>query len=263
MNLDATTLIQLADAFGLTTLERQEFFAAANSVEDSAIVLPTQKPESVRRELLDVLQQLQHPALLHDPFYDIIGINALATRFYHISNQWLTAAPHQVGRFNLLTLLFAAESPFRMSLPQVWSKVALFAIHQFRLMSLRYRHTSYFKQLFATLCRYPAFHTLWAETQYHPHDFYSHLKTYMYDHPEFHQVHYTVTKTVTLTNAGQLYLSVLAPNSPLTAACFTRLAQQTERAVYALAEWPKLLLPSEDDDPAFAEAWLAIGNIAT
>lgn len=263
VNLDATTLIQLADAFGLTTLERQEFFAAATSVDDSAIVLPTQKPDAVRCELLDVLQQLQLPALLHDAFYDIIAINSLASRFHQIDVASLTASSHQVGSSNLLALIFAPQSPFRSTMQHAWSKLALFNVHQFRTMSLRYRHTSYFQRLFATLCRYPIFRTLWAETQDHPHDFYSQLKTYTYDHPEFHQVNYTVTKTITLTNAGHLYLSILAPNSPLTLHCFTRLAQQIDRAVYTLAEWPKTLLVSEEDEPAFAEALAEIGNIAT
>lgn len=258
VNLDETTLIQLADAFSLTPLERQAFFAAANSVNDSAIVLPTQKPDAVRRELLDLLQQMQLPALLHDAFYDIIGINALATRFHHIDGAALAASARQGDSANVLALIFAPQSPFRSTMPQVWSNLAVSNVHQFRMMSLRYRHTSYFRQLFATLCRYPTFQRLWTDTQQQPHAFYSQLKTYTYDHPEFHQVHYTVTQNITLTNAGQLYLTVLVPNSSGTADCFTRLAQQIERKVYALAEWPKALTPSEiDGQPEAEDALLA------
>ncbi len=233
--LDAEILVKLADAFALTTLERREFFALATGVPEQHLTLHSYPPATILSPLLAILGELQQPAYLHDDFLDIVAFNAPFSAFWGIAN-----IDHIRPQKTINTLhgIFADVSPARTILSQMWHTIALRNVCLFRALSLRYRHTVYFKDLFQQLCRLPNFSTMWMYTQHEDQDFYSHVQISAYNHTMLGQVKYMVTRTTTVTPHGNLYVAVLAPASSNTQTIFSELAQPRQALVRQVVPWP-------------------------
>jgi len=82
--MDADTLLRLAQAFRLTTLERREFFAAATSVAAADVARDTCDAERIFQELWETMQQLYLPAVLHDAYFDLLAVNTLYRGFHNL-----------------------------------------------------------------------------------------------------------------------------------------------------------------------------------
>jgi len=182
-HLDADTLVRLADALQLTTLERREFFALATPVASADVVRGAHDPADVLTEMLETLRALRLPAALYDPFYHIVAVNGPGRALHSAAEVQPAAAPPQPVNVNFLCLALVPHSPIRRDLQSIWDQFVRMHIHQFRVMTLRYRHTPYFQQLFAALSRYDEFRATWAATQFDASDFYCELKRYAYGHP--------------------------------------------------------------------------------
>jgi len=232
--LDPETLCKLANAFHLTALERREFFALATGVENEYLTLHPHSPTAILSPLVAALGELQQPGYLHDGLFDMIALNAPMLAFLGLTD--VPVAPRGVS-VNCLIGLFAEDSPTRTLMQQHWQTTALRKVYRFRALSLRYRHTACFKNLFQQLCRLPHFSTLWMQTQQEDLDFYSHVHLSDYDHAALGQVKYVITRTTTITPYGNLYLATLTPASAHTLAAFSALVKQQD-AVGQIAPWP-------------------------
>lgn len=139
---------------------------------------------------------------------------------------------------NCLQGIFAKDSSTRTNMNQQWRMMVLRNVHRFRALSLRYRHTPYYKTLFRHLCGLPDFSAIWAQTQQEEHDFYSHVQLDAYHHPDFGSVQYLVTRTTTVTQYGNLHLTTLVPSNPTTLAVFAAMTQRQPATFRQIASWP-------------------------
>lgn len=236
-HLDAEILGKLAKAFQLTTLERREFFALAAGVANDDLMLHAPPPVALLAPLLAALAQLHQPAYLHDGLFDIVALNSHLLTFFATPDAD-TFQRKVTVRLNCLEGIFADESSARTTMNHHWRTMALRAVHLFRALSLRYRHTTYYKTLFRHLCALPNFSTIWAQTQQEDYDIYSHVQCDAHHHPDFGPVQYLVTRTTTITSYGNLYLTTFAPANPTTVAAFATMTQHQPATVREIAPWP-------------------------
>ena len=235
--LDAEILQGLAQAFQLTSFERREFFAMASEVADAALVRAALGSEDVFTQVWALLDTLCAPAFLMDPFADLIGVNRALLAFHDLSLAQLKAARATAAGANNMVLLLTPDGRLRQILGRGWRPIALANMQQWRAMTLRYRHTARFRQLFSALSACPDFYGLWADSHEDGYDDYSRLRSYAYTHGAHGRVAYTVFTNTSLSAYGELYLSTFVPQDRVTTALFETLAGNSGQAL-SLAPWP-------------------------
>ena len=137
------------------------------------------------------------------------------------------------------TLLDALYAPLRQVLGHGWQPIALANVQEWRVMTLRYRHTPRFQKLFATLSAYPDFRMLWMAGHDHERaiEDCSRLRSFVYTHGVHGPVAYTVFTNTSISTYGCLYLSTFVPQNRSTTALFQELAGENNHAL-PLALWP-------------------------
>ncbi len=242
VRLDKAILQDLAQAFKLTSLERREFFAMASEISDESIVRSDLNHQEVFARLWGTLGTLCTPAFLMDSFGDLVGANRAVLDFHRLNWVQLEAVRCAAGNVNLLSLLLAPDAPLRRVMGPGWNAIALANMRQWRVMTLRYRHTARFRNLFATLSAYPDFQMLWAASRKRVEDDNSRLRSHFYQHGVYGPVAYTVFTNASLSNYGDLYLATFVPRNRDTGAVFQNLAEKHHRPL-ALMPWPNPSLP--------------------
>lgn len=242
VRLDRATLQELARAFQLTSLERREFFAMASEVTDEAIVRADLSHQEVFAQVWGTLGTLCTPAFLMDSFGDLVGANRAVLDFHKLNWSQLNSARSSAGNVNILSLLLAPEAPIRRVLGSGWQAIALANMRQWRVMTLRYRHTNRFRNLFISLSAYSDFQMLWAASRRRVEDDNSRLRSHFYTHGVYGPVAYTVFTNISLSACGDLYLATLVPQNRDTVAVFQNLADKSHRPL-ALTPWPNPSLP--------------------
>jgi len=242
VRLDRAILQELARAFRLTSLERREFFSMASEITDEAIVRDDLSHQDVFAQVWATLGTLCTPAFLMDSFGDLVGANRAVLDFHKLNWSQFNAARCTAGNVNILSLLLAPEAPIRRVLGSGWHSIALGNMRQWRVMTLRYRHTSRFRNLFTTLSAYPDFQMLWAASRRRVEDDNSRLRSHFYTHGIYGPVAYTVFTNISLSACGDLYLATFVPQNRDTGAVFQNLADRKNRPM-ALTPWPNPSLP--------------------
>lgn len=237
-HLEPDILVRLADAFRLNTWERRTFFALSSGVSREDVVHEEGEPAPLLAEMLDALRALQLPAFMYDPFYHVVAANGASLTLHSLPGARPCAAPHQQDDVQFLCSVLAPNSFVRQNLHEIWDQFVRLHVLQFRTMSLRYRHTDCFQQLFDALAQCDEFRRAWAATQHDTPAFYSELKRYVYTHPQHGRLAYIATAQHALTAAGSLYLSTLNPLDEETAAIFHSLAQSAGPDVRRITSWP-------------------------
>ena len=235
--LDGAILEGLAQAFQLTPFERREFFAMASEVTDASLVRGALGSEDVFAQVWAMLDTLCAPAFLMDPFADIIGVNRALLAFHDLNLAQLKAARTTAAGANNIVLLLAPGGRLRQMLGRGWRPIALANMLQWRAMTLRYRHTARFRQLFSALSAFPDFYGLWADSHEDGYDDYSRLRSYSYLHGAHGPVAYTVFTNTSVSAYGELYLSTFVPQDRVTTVLFQKLAGKGGQAL-SLAPWP-------------------------
>lgn len=235
--LDREILEGLAQAFQLTSFERREFFAMASEVTDAGLVRAALGSEEVFRQVWALLDTLCAPAFLMDPFADIIGVNRALLAFHDLNLAQLKAARATAAGANNIAFLLAPDGRLRQMLGRGWRPIALANVQQWRAMTLRYRHTPRFRQLFTALSAYSDFQRLWEDSHGDGYDDYSRLRSYSYLHGAHGPVAYTVFTNTSLSGYGELYLSTFVPQDGVTTVLFQELAGKRGEAL-SLAPWP-------------------------
>ena len=237
--LDGEILQSLARSFNLTSLERNEFFAMASEIANSEIVRRDLCNEDIFEQVWALLDGLYSPAFLMDPFGDILGANRALLAFHDLSVRTLQDVKEEFGSVNNLALLLAADTPLRKVLGHGWHSISLANVQQWRVTTLRYRHTTHFRQVFSALSACPDFRMLWAgyNSQERAIDDCSRLRSCKYRHGVHGPVAYTVFTNTSLSTYGELYLCTFVPQNSTTAALFYEFASKDRRAV-AFAPWP-------------------------
>jgi transcriptional regulator with XRE-family HTH domain len=106
--LRESTLIKLALALQLTTLERYQFFLAASGILPSEIFkgneMLTLLPFDARMVLEDIcaiVKKLPFPAFIVDSYCDIVAANAIVIELMEIHPSILNTADNVIGGYNL------------------------------------------------------------------------------------------------------------------------------------------------------------------
>lgn len=235
--LEGVVLQELARAFELTSLERREFFAMASQSSDRAVVRADLDHREVLEKAWASLSAIGLPAFLMDTFGNIIGINRAMIAFHGCSMAQISEAKATAEGVNLLGMLFAPDSTLRRVLGNGWHSNAMTVMRQWRAMTLRYRHTERFRQLFTALSVFPDFPVFWSASRERSQDINSRLRSHIYTHRVHGPVGYTAFTDISLSDQGDLYLSAYVPQDRNTIALFQRLAGGSQQAL-PLANWP-------------------------
>ena len=173
-----------------------------------------------------------------DPFADVIGVNRALLAFHDLSLAQLKAARATAAGANNIAFLLAPDGRLREMLGRGWRPIALANVQQWRAMTLRYRHTARFRQLFSALSAYPDFYGLWADSHEDGYDDYSRLRSYSYLHGAHGPVAYTIfTNTSLSAPLGSCISPRLCPRTasrPL----FSRSWRVRSGQALSLAPWP-------------------------
>ena len=238
MGLDPQLLFQLADALGLTSLERKAFHAAAAEVDIDPSFSIGKPVEAILTELLAETRDVRVPAFIYDSYFNVIAANSMARALSFVSNELFETGHDTTAGFNLLRYYFAPESPYRDLLGPGWSKFAIRTVQHFRAASLKYRYTERFAAIFKDLCRYPLFQDFWARTKYADENIYYSWEGVKYHHPELGAVNFIVTEVATLTGQENLAFVTYLPRDRETSRAFEDLAQREGANMHRLMPWP-------------------------
>lgn len=237
--LDGEILQKLANSFELTSLERREFFSMACEVKNNEIVRRDLCSEDVFNEVWELLDNLCSPAFITDPFGDLVGVNRCLMAFYNLDLTIFSDIKAKYESVNNLAMILDSESSMRQTLGHNWYPIALANLQQWRVTTLRYRHTPRFRGTLSSLAACPEFRVLWAEHNGRERaiDDCSRLRRCVYTHSVHGPVAYTVLTNTSLTTHGDLYLSVFAPQNLVTTNLFQDLASMHLGAI-PLSSWP-------------------------
>lgn len=242
--LDDHTLLSLADALELTLGERREFFLAATGLDDLQINATHETAAEILATVLQMLADIQLPALLLDSYLDVIAANAILMELYDTSQIDLSRRMSQPAGLNLLSLIFSADfEPQRQLMTQrQWHNFAVSNVIYFRRVTLRYRMTDYFPALLAQLRRNREFRWYWEQVFYEEKRFFVGGESFKIGTPGSNRFNYLTAPLVTLTPYGNLEIISHIPRNAKTAAAFHQMAVAAPSKVHQLSPWPEKTL---------------------
>jgi transcriptional regulator with XRE-family HTH domain len=240
VNLEPEILAGLADAFSLTTLERREFFALAAEVEKDQVVNPTHDPQQIRGQVDEVINGIHLPGFVYDDYFDVVAANHASLVLHGIPSAWVQRLVDEHGAANFMHVIFASDSPMRHSMARNWQALAYGNMSQFRVMSLRHRHTDRFEELFARLSKLPDFLDVWSTAQHAHSDFASRMRIHRYPHPVYGILFYSVFAVTSYSAQNHLHVTALLPLNDYTVEVFNEVYSQRPGHVLHLSDWPQV-----------------------
>jgi len=256
-------LLAMADAFQLITLERHEFFLAASGVEHSQLARPdrpqvasdTANAEKELNKIKQLMEQLRYPALLRDPYSDVILANSAVMALFGM-NPIVPGEGAATPRpwFNIIHSLFVRSQPVRMQMKSTkdWDEYVVNAMRLFRVSSLRYRAKPYFEHLmriFHNPVVYPSFERYWKLAYSVEQDVEASYYQVSYQDRLVGDVKF-ITLSVPFTTAfGELYLAQAQPLNENTERVFASLMKRTGGVVHRFSDWPEKHIPPAPRKP--------------
>lgn len=239
--LDDRMLLCLANTLELTVGERREFFLAATGLDDPQIY-PTQTDAAeILESVLQMLGDIQLPALLLDNYLDVIAANAMLVKMYDANQIDLRPRRGQSAGLNLLSFIFSADfAPHRRQMTQrQWHNFAVGNVIYFRRVTLRSRMTRHFRKLFTQLRRNREFRWFWEQVFYEEQQYFVGGESIKLGMPGAGRLNFLTAPLVTFTPFGNLEIVTHIPRSVETAAAFCRMAQESPARTSQYAAWPK------------------------
>jgi transcriptional regulator with XRE-family HTH domain len=238
MNLEGQVIAQLAEALGLTTMERVAFLNAAAEVDVDPYSKIAKSPTDLLEELLAAARDIRLPAYVYDAYGNLVAINSCMRALSLMPDElWATGHASPAG-FNVQRYYFAPASPIRTFLGINWTPFAIRLVQHFRVTTLKYRHTAHFRTIFRELYQYPLFQDFWARTKYADEDLYHRWDGIVYHHPELGALNYIATEVTTLTGREELFLVTYIPRDRQTTATLEALAERVGTNLHRAAAWP-------------------------
>ncbi len=241
-HLEPDILVGLAEAFGLSTVERIRFYEFAASVGKAGTMASNVSIDEVLTEVLGLAEEVRLPVFVHDSFYNIVAYNYSWMRLSMLTHDFIKEYP------NVMSLFYAPDSPFpKLFRDQYRSRLEV--MRQLRYMSLPYRHRPRFRTIFKHIAQFRQFQTDWIATQVDTGDRYYTRRNHFYKHPDFGEMNFVTLTQRNYTPRGSLYLSVLIPNDDKSADVFHQLARDYH-TTFRPIEWPdgKYSATSDQDE---------------
>lgn len=227
----------LAGVFELTTGEREEFFLAASRVAEDHLLKPHHEEAAVLAELLKRLAQVQQPAFIIDAYCDIVATNLATVKILEIEAAGLDLAQQaqKPGGLNMLQFVFSppAVAYYQPSMGASWDSYTYHNMMLFRASTLRYRTTPYFRQLFPTLWKQPAFQVTWQLAPQQERDFFTNNEYIQFNASTWGPLTFFSANYSAITTAGKLYFCTYVPASADTAQVFSQVIAEGGNAVWA------------------------------
>jgi transcriptional regulator with XRE-family HTH domain len=248
---DDQTLLSLADSLELTVGERREFFLAATGL-DNVQIYPAPKPaEEMLAAVIQMLADIQLPALLLDNYLDVIAVNALLVKLYQTNQIDLSSRMYQPAGLNLLNFIFSAdfEPQRKLMTGRQWHNFAMGNVIYFRRVTLRYRMTDYFAALLVQLRRNREFRWFWEQVFYEEKRYFMGGESFKMGTPGSSRFNYLTAPLVTLTPYGNLEIITHIPRNAETAAAFQQMVGAAPSMVQQLSSWPEKTF-HQDNAPA-------------
>lgn len=247
-------LVNLANTFQLTTLERREFFFAATGINASqivrqpsaAVMTDTTDANKALSKMVQLVGQLRVPAFLVDVYSDVLAINLIGTAFFQVPPSLIETAQGTPGGYSAMRMMFSKELATRSHISENWDEYALGSMRFFREVSLRYRARPYFQYLikaFRNPTEYPLFDRYWKLVSSVEQDREANVDIFNYVHSDFGHLHYATATTVSLTPYGELLLNQYLPLDDHTSQIFDQLSANFGQGVIRLAPWPVKQMP--------------------
>lgn len=246
VRLTQSYLLQLANGLGLTSAERERFFAQVADLDHRSVPKGNLRPQDSLNFVVDVLTRSCTPAFVLDQYGDLVLANLSILKLYGVGFDhplWKEAASRPDG-YQMLRAIFARNSPLRLSTGTQWEIMGMDNIRTMRGLTLPVRHTKYWRIAHQHLMNeeeYPDFARMWRESAKDSQDWTKDGTTYNFKHPNFGQVIYASTALSLVTNNGKLQVCTYVPMSNETAELFISLSKtepHVERVV-SLASWPR------------------------
>lgn len=247
-------LFQLANAFQLTTLERQEFVLAASGLDEKEIV--RQPAANIATDVFDAKKILERmitltaeirvPAFVGDVYSDVIAANNIMLAFYNVPPSMMESAASIPGGYNSIRVNFGRDLVGRRQVTDNWDQYALNSMRAFRENSLRFRAKPYFKYLmkiFRNPAEYPFFDRYWKLVSSLEQDKDVKIDHFSYHHSEFGPLKYIASMTIAVTSFGNLFLVQNLPLDEHTDDVFAQLKQRAGSGVVRFAPWPEKPMP--------------------
>jgi hypothetical protein len=190
------------------------------------------------RNALDILGDIQLPALLVDTYLDIIGVNTAVLHLYNSSPSTIQNIITGGQAVNLPDFVFSPDfAPNRQHLSrEQWHDFATGNVMYFRRLTLPFRMLPYFKKLLKRLRRYREFRYFWEQVFYEDRQFFVGGTSWQAASAESGRLHFLTAPLVTRTPFGNLELLTHIPRSPITAAAFQQFAANNQSL--QLISWP-------------------------
>jgi transcriptional regulator with XRE-family HTH domain len=238
--LSTDILLQLAEAFNLTSDERMEFFLAANRIEEQQIAQRTASPQAVLNNLIQTLERTYAPAYIIDTYCDLLAVNMAALRFYSVAEEHATLMAAEPARMNMLSYVFSPEwNKQDVMAEQDWKHYAYANMTLFRTYTLRFRSTPYFASLLSQMLRWPLFKRYWQDLPYTESDYSIDSEYVRMCSPDLGPVSCYSTMYRVITRYGYLLLVTNIPTDARTAQVVYDLVQQGGTQVHCFAPWPE------------------------
>jgi transcriptional regulator with XRE-family HTH domain len=253
-NFESDILVNLANAFQLTTLERREFFLAASGVEHRQLVrqpslgaiTDTNHPKKILDHLMETLKSVQLPAFISDVYGDAIAANQTVVNFFRLPAALIAAAGQIPAGYNTIRMTFNRDLIGRTHVSDHWDEYAMATMASYRAATLRYRAKPYFKYLlkiFRDPIEYPLFSRFWKRVSSMENDLSVDSDRFHYQHEVYGEIRYMTARITTITAFSEVFLLTYVPLDTHTTDIFAQINKEAGNGVIRLAPWHEKPIP--------------------
>lgn len=229
VSLEPELLLNLANAFQLSTREREEFFLAAIGISQKNTPRTDCDADAAFEIAVTVVKNLALPAFIVDHYDNILVVNQIILALFDYSEKMRLLAEQSFAGFNVMRFVFSKQSLFANSIIRNRDPYLLQSVHFFRAISLPGRANPYYQRMMEVFNTDPdmsPFRSYYAQSAHVEEDYLFESSLAFLQHPEFGKLKfYSPSITPITTTCGNLYLISYLPATVATAAAFASLAK--------------------------------------
>ena len=229
VSLEPELLLNLANAFQLSTREREEFFLAALRIGQQKKTRTDCDAMAAFETAVTVVKNLALPAFIVDHYDNILVVNQIILALFDYSEKMRSLAEQHFAGFNVMRFVFSKQSLFADSIIRNRDPYLLQSVHFVRAISLPGRANPYYQRMMEAFNTDPdmsLFRSYYAQSAHIEEDYLFESSLAQLQHPEFGKLKfYSPSITPIATACGNLYLISYLPATAATAAAFANLAK--------------------------------------
>lgn len=225
-SVDPKHLLLLANAFGLSSSERREFYLAAQGIPQEWAVKKHNTYAHTKQMCAKMLTESRLPSVVWNQFADVVQINRYALMLYGLDEHTeLQQKKHSPLANNALYQAFDPAGLLRQSMPKAaWEQFAIRNIIVFRSWSLRFRANPRYQAVKSGLWLLPDFARLWLKTvEADDHDSMQDVYKLEITHPQLGLIAFNVLITRMPTDGDTLFVGHYVPLNAATFQLFGQL----------------------------------------